>query len=728
MSRLDARLREALQELSPPSHFEDAAREAAARVEGAVQAACGAYAQLLPRGSFLQGTHLRGSHLDLCAAVPDHPEEPERQEALLRSVQFALPSKLIVTETRFEDDVPVIVIKHASITGASIAVDLAVGVDVGRTDRLIRRALSRVPRAVPLVRAVKQWARVEGLSRSCQGFLGSFGWTLLVLYFFIQQGEAIAYYMDSENRDEEHRSRLFYPIPHDWSVTSELLASFFSMVAGWSSWLADTDGGAMGVSLIDGVPIRGPPDESPFYLEDPDCRLASAASMNVARTLRLDAWRRTLALCRSAAWSLRAKGSVPLAWVDMLSRKIVLRAQRESPQPRSEVTTRGRESKDEARDAAVLQQQSAVMRAWSERSALRVQEALRQEKAQNEQDMWLRGRSNEAPFVAKQEAGDHMWMPFASPGVTELVQSNGVMDAQDEVQEHVVQEQFQEEQPVGEEVEEVEQEVGQLVGQEEGQDLAKQETESHASGQDQGPELDTSDAEGCLADASFADQSPVDESAVDVCREPASPVKEETTNDPVGTETTKEEPEWASEPLSPGSADGRQSMDPLEGDRGLGEPRADHTGDGCESQTLQEDETDPLSPDWKRRRCHQYGGLAPRDTHPGARCDPQAPAGPHADPVTPDWRRQYSRYGNSPLHVTGTGGPTEEETTPKFRADEPLHDDEELIPDWKRMVNRGDLVIGRKAPRRVSDGGHPSPSAREAQERTEACYMRGRRR
>lgn len=208
-------LTHALAQLRPTPSFEAAAHEALAALGRVAQQAFGPEAQVRPFGSLLQGAHLLGSDLDVCIEVPglnlqgtdaSHGGDDKglgnaKQVMALRRLMLALPCGFAVKETRFFERirVPILVLEYRGSGSQTVEADISMGcrdektgVEKGFTDRLIRRVLERVPRALPLVLLVKQWAKAQGLNKSFQGFLNSLGWTLLCLFFPGRSGGGLA--------------------------------------------------------------------------------------------------------------------------------------------------------------------------------------------------------------------------------------------------------------------------------------------------------------------------------------------------------------------------------------------------------------------------------------------------------------------------------------------------------------------------------------------------------
>jgi len=314
--------------LAVPADWEVAAREATAAVARASAKAFGSGAYVLPFGSVVQGSHLLGSDLDLCIHVPQlasslSSPDNSRQVAALRQLMCKLPGSFDVIETRFSKTirVPIIVLAFVSSTGCHVEVDVSIGVKCGKVqkgfvDRLVRRVLARAPQVLPFVQIVKHWARVERLNKAYEGCLNSLGWTLLVLFWFMERGEICASLFDDEEPWEKDfcgSSQL--PPPLNVGLgrlpSFQELKSFFIMVAGFSEYGADDDedGVAWGISLVDHSVMPGPGmDTAPFFVEDPGARLGAGKSENVARALRDHTWRATLRRCRMVANALHQEG------------------------------------------------------------------------------------------------------------------------------------------------------------------------------------------------------------------------------------------------------------------------------------------------------------------------------------------------------------------------------------------------------------------------------------
>jgi len=301
-------------------------------------------AWVLPFGSVVQGVHLQHSDLDLCVHVPGvggpHPSrhfDNGQQVAALRKIMYNLTHDFEVVETRLfrTIKVPIILLRYASRTGRVIELDISIGIQCdgvqkGSVDRLVRRLLAGAPAALPLVRLVKQWAKVEGLTEAFAGFLNSLGWTLLVLYWLIRRGDVRAdaicgLDVDVLRVDRSHS----LPAPLRGSLSQApsvaVLADFFLSVANYETFLDDDEysgGAAWGVSLVDCESMQGPgTDTAPFFLEDPGVRLISGRVQNIARALRHREWRTILKKCRATGRMLGGEGACAERWaVSLLAR------------------------------------------------------------------------------------------------------------------------------------------------------------------------------------------------------------------------------------------------------------------------------------------------------------------------------------------------------------------------------------------------------------------------
>jgi len=312
-------------------------------VNAAVKAVFGAEAYVQPYGSLVQGMHLDGSDLDLCIEVPGEDlvgpvgangkTDNGLQVAALKRLMRKLPGTFRVTETRFwkHMKVPIIILAFRSGSGEEVETDISVGavfegVQKGFTDRLVRRLLARLPRAIHLARLVKLWARLEKLNKAYDGFLNSLGWTLMVLFFFMERGEITCDMLHEEEPNENgpdgDGGSLPPPLRGSGEGASgelqdvpsyEEVAEFFEWVKLYvESWPEDQPESAWGISLVDGTMIEVPKaskqwaDQCSFFIEDPGVRLAKGSAENVARSLKVAPWRTTLQRCEAAASALRA--------------------------------------------------------------------------------------------------------------------------------------------------------------------------------------------------------------------------------------------------------------------------------------------------------------------------------------------------------------------------------------------------------------------------------------
>mmetsp|Transcript_48821 Transcript_48821/g.145890 ORF Transcript_48821/g.145890 Transcript_48821/m.145890 type:complete len:486 (+) Transcript_48821:88-1545(+) len=335
----------AVLQLAPPAKFEEAAGQAMEAVDIAVKAEFGEQAYVLPYGSLVQGMHLDGSDLDLAIeapgedligqAPPGGKVDNTTQVAALKRLMRKLPGAFRVIETRFwkHMKVPIIILGYRSGSGEEVETDISVGavfedVPKGLTDRLVRRVLARVPRAMHLARLMKLWARLEKLNKAYDGYLNSLGWTLMVLFFFMERGEVLPSALQEEEPNENgpdgnggalppclHRSEDFGSRDEELiEVPSyEEVAEFFEWLVSYAnSWPEDPPEAAWGISLVDGTMIEVPKpskvwaDSTSLFIEDPGVRMSKGTSENVARSLKVAPWRITLKRCEAAAATLRA--------------------------------------------------------------------------------------------------------------------------------------------------------------------------------------------------------------------------------------------------------------------------------------------------------------------------------------------------------------------------------------------------------------------------------------
>jgi len=191
-----------------------------------------------------------------------------------------------------------------------------------------------VPYALPMVRVVKQWAKVLQVCDAFTGYLNPLGWTLLVLQWLVRRGDLPANWDDIVDLNlisEAPRNKI--PTPAEGSSGSysrTILADFFLFVAKFKRFLPgsnkggdDDDSGAF-ISLFDVEGVeeeQGSGDNSPVFLEDPAVRLLSGGSQNVARALRLREWRLTLSRCQEAARQL-SREETAMQWARTLTSEV----------------------------------------------------------------------------------------------------------------------------------------------------------------------------------------------------------------------------------------------------------------------------------------------------------------------------------------------------------------------------------------------------------------------
>eukprot|EP00929_Paragymnodinium_shiwhaense_P081623 TRINITY_DN42760_c0_g1_i1.p1 TRINITY_DN42760_c0_g1~~TRINITY_DN42760_c0_g1_i1.p1 ORF type:complete len:605 (-),score=105.61 TRINITY_DN42760_c0_g1_i1:46-1860(-) len=345
---VNASLTDVLAQLSPSASYEHAAQEAVLAMTEAVQKVFGREAAVMTFGSFVQGVPLHESDLDLCVDVPGlevpEPVGPNGKPGndkqvgslrrLLRVLREARHKFRIIEERLFKHiRVPIVILAFKSTLKTEIETDISVGtsydgVEKGHTDRLIRRIVSRTPAVLPMMRLVKQWAKVKGLNKAYEGFLNSLGWALLVIYFFFQRGDASpGLFYDEEESERDPLPPPLSSEPHEEPSVDDL-AAFFEMVAEFDSMRAsprEAGQGPLGISLLDASEARGEArDMSPFYLEDPGIRMAVDKVENVARALKDYTWSTIMRKCKEEAQKLRTAAEedsdAVISWADALLR------------------------------------------------------------------------------------------------------------------------------------------------------------------------------------------------------------------------------------------------------------------------------------------------------------------------------------------------------------------------------------------------------------------------
>lgn len=319
-----------LRRLTPTAKFTRAAQTALAAVAQACARAFGEEAWVLPFGSLVQGTNLRGSDLDLCIHAPglaesrsDHIEHTMQVMALKRLL-WELPPCFAVQETRFYRTVrvPIVILNFTDDDGQLVEVDVSMGVSVGGvekgySDRLVRRVVARAPQVLPLVQIVKHWAKVERLNKAFDGFLNPLGWTLLVIYWFMERGDFGPEILQTpEIFEVRFRGSCTLPPPLERAKeqvavrapSTEDLASFFSFVASFGELGCDDEGSC--ISIVDhSFTSGGASDPGLLFIEDPGVRLAARRSVNIARCVRHGPWQKLLKRAGSAANVLQRGGA-----------------------------------------------------------------------------------------------------------------------------------------------------------------------------------------------------------------------------------------------------------------------------------------------------------------------------------------------------------------------------------------------------------------------------------
>eukprot|EP00928_Gymnodinium_smaydae_P023725 TRINITY_DN19465_c0_g2_i2.p1 TRINITY_DN19465_c0_g2~~TRINITY_DN19465_c0_g2_i2.p1 ORF type:complete len:547 (+),score=121.01 TRINITY_DN19465_c0_g2_i2:140-1780(+) len=309
--------------LEPTTPCTKAVSEALRLLSSHVRAVFGKEASLVLFGSRLQGVHLDASDVDVSVQAPGC--KSSQAEALLELLG-QLREPFVVKEARLESHVRVpVLVLAVEVRGLQVEVDVTFLCDdefarsaKGRTDRFIRKALLNVPRAVPLVRVIKLWARSEGLNNAFGGYINSLGWTLLCLFSLLSQGVTTPY--DAWNLAKDDDCYEFAGVSTNgkpivpnalrstnWSCVASDVHYFFCM---FEDIAASMEHGYCGLSLFYGFCERPGKDRSPLFVEDPGLALLDHYD-NVARSLRSKQWADVCQRCAAAAAALEPSASVP---------------------------------------------------------------------------------------------------------------------------------------------------------------------------------------------------------------------------------------------------------------------------------------------------------------------------------------------------------------------------------------------------------------------------------
>lgn len=162
--------------LAPSQRFEEAVLEAYTAFAELVRATFGSKAQLLAFGSFVQGSHLSDSDLDVSIDLPNRSLGALGQrQALLKLSGRCRQAPWRLVEERLQKGlrVPILVVRYGG--ALEVELDVSMGIEHEQlrkdvTDRLIRYQLIARPLLKDLVRLVKTWAKREQLHKAFEGY------------------------------------------------------------------------------------------------------------------------------------------------------------------------------------------------------------------------------------------------------------------------------------------------------------------------------------------------------------------------------------------------------------------------------------------------------------------------------------------------------------------------------------------------------------------------------
>ena len=169
--------------LAPSCSFEEAVLEAYQAFTELVRGSLGGKAKVLAFGSFVQGSHLKDSDLDVCIDLPNRSLEPLAQRQALQALKgrVAWPWRLKEERLQKHVRVPILVLRYSG--RQEVELDVSVGFEHEHlrkdlTDRLIRQQLVKKPLLKDLVRVVKTWAKREQLHKAFEGYPSGSEWDL----------------------------------------------------------------------------------------------------------------------------------------------------------------------------------------------------------------------------------------------------------------------------------------------------------------------------------------------------------------------------------------------------------------------------------------------------------------------------------------------------------------------------------------------------------------------
>lgn len=275
----------------------------------------GRRAKVTPFGSFVQGTHLKWSDLDVRILFTGWPSGQESSASRFHLTRLERELSLYTTTLTVRESrlggrvrVPIVVLhfldpKSKQILKLDVScADATEPPPVGYTDRLIRETIRNIPRVLPLVQMVKLWATADQYNYTYENMLSSLGWTVLTLFCLNNKAKVpIVHHVRQQSHYLESLIELgkvqFSDLPFGRIELNQAVAPSGEDMLLFFEFVADLGAECNGVclSLSTGRITCKDPDEdgdsSPIYIEDPVFRIALNEACNLARNVTNESWK-----------------------------------------------------------------------------------------------------------------------------------------------------------------------------------------------------------------------------------------------------------------------------------------------------------------------------------------------------------------------------------------------------------------------------------------------------
>ncbi|CAK9024150.1 unnamed protein product [Durusdinium trenchii] len=210
------------------------------------QLVLGKDAEVWPFGSSANGCGERDADMDMVVSHPARPDRNKRDKvsALCALGEVCDVQGFVVHELRSSSKVPILILEK---DGFDIDVSYNNLLPLLNT-RLLRSYTLLNPRLSVVALAVKRWAKAHHIAKSYEGFISSYAWTLMVVYYFqisrqlpclhalVGEETPIDFAARFATLEEAHEAWMNSPPP--WSC-AQLLRGFFDFYANEFDWKQD---------------------------------------------------------------------------------------------------------------------------------------------------------------------------------------------------------------------------------------------------------------------------------------------------------------------------------------------------------------------------------------------------------------------------------------------------------------------------------------------------------